>query len=567
VNELPEVTVYVDDILTGKIASGRLVKLACERYIADLKRTDINFDAMAAKRVIDFFPKYFHHTTGEWRGQPFVLQPWQQFCVANLFGFKNKSGFRRYRNSYLEIGRKNGKTALAAGIALYMLIGDGEARAECYSSATKLDQAKICFMEARRMVRSSMDLKKHIRVLRASLSVESNDSTFSPLGSDHSNLDGLNIHCSIVDEVHAHKSRDLYDVLQTATGARQQSIIFCITTAGSNPDPETSIAFQLREFGVSVLEGHAQDDTSFYYIAAMDPKDDWRNEENWIKSNPSLGVTVGVEALRNEAKKVKNLVSAQNAFKRYRMNMWVETEKVWITSEDWDACNLGPIDLGQLEGKRAYVGADLAKRGDTSSIILYFPVQEGLEHNTVLSFIFLPHERLLQKQQAEKTPWKRWERNQKIFTCPGAYIRAEFLADWIETLDGRYQLQDFVYDKAYMSDLLPKLEDMGWTSDPKDEYAPRHLIEIPQTFLGMHPCIQVLEEQIANRGINHGGHPVLSWMCRQVVIIENDQSLARFSKRKSKSKIDGIVALSMVTFAAKIREAEPETDEPEIWFA
>lgn len=557
VNKLLAVNTYVDNVLSGKLPAGRLVKLACERYRNDLQRTDIHFDADAAARVIKFFATYFHHTTGEWRGKPFRLEPWQQFVIANLFGFKNLDGNRRFRNSYLEIARKNGKTATAAGLGLYMLIGDGEARAEVYSSATKLDQAKICFMEARRMVRSSLDLKKHIRILRNNLSVESNDSVFCPLGSDHSNLDGLNIHASVIDEVHAHKNRELYDVLQTATGSRQQSLIFCITTAGSNPDPETSIAYQLRQFGVSILEGHTKDDTSFYYIACMDPKDDWRDESNWLKSNPNLNVSVQLEALRNEAKKVKNLVSAQNAFKRYRMNLWTETEKVWIGAEAWNACHLADIDVHQLEGKQAYVGADLAKRADTSALILFFPKQTGLEHNTILPFIFLPHERLAFKDQEEKTPWRMWEQGKKIFTCPGSYTRAEFLADWIETLDGRFELLDFVYDKAYMSDLLPKLEDMGWSSNPAEEYAPRHLIEIPQTFMGMHPCIQVLEELITSKEINHGGHPVLSWMLSQVVVVENDASLCRFSKRKSKSKIDGIVALAMVAYRSKIKAATP----------
>ena len=249
--------------------------------------------------------------------------------------------------------------------------------------------------------------------------------------------------------------------------------------------------------------------------------------------------------------------SARNAFLRYRMNLWTETEKIWLTSEDWNGCNLGPIDLKQLEGKKAYVGGDLAKRGDTSSIILYFPKQDGLDNITILPFIFLPAERLKQKEEIEKVPWKTWERNQKIFTCPGAFIRAEFLADWIETLNGRFELLDFVYDRAYMSDLIPKLEDMGWSSDPGDDYAPRHLIEVPQTFLGMHPCVQVVEENIINKEINHAGHPVLAWMCSQVVIVENDASLSRFSKRKSKSKIDGIVALAMVSYRAKIKAATP----------
>lgn len=556
-NKIKSVERYVSGVLSGKIVAGRLVELACERYRKDLKRSDIIFDAEAAKRVIGFFETLFFHTTGEFRGKPFILEDWQQFVIANLFGFKNSDGFRRYRTSYLEVARKNGKTALAAGLGLFMLIGDNEARAEIYSAATKLDQAKICFSEASRMVRSSAELKNYITVLKNNLSIEENFSKFEPLGSDYSSLDGLNIHAGIIDEMHAHKSRDLFDVLQTSTGSRRQSLIFCITTAGSSPDASISIAYQLREFGVSILEGNAVDDTSFYYIATMDEKDDWQDEKNWLKSNPNLEVSVKLQDLRNEANKVKKMPSARNAFLRYRMNLWTETEKVWLTAEDWQGCNLEPIDIPALEGKKAFVGADLAKRGDTSSIILYFPKQDGLEHITILPFIFLPSERLERKAEIEKVPWKTWEQNQQIFTCDGAFIRAEFLADWIETLDGRFELLDFVYDRAYMSDLIPKLEDMGWSVDPGDDCAPRHLIEIPQTFMGMHPAIQCVEENIINKEINHAGHPVLSWMCSQVVIVENDQSLCRFSKRKSKSKIDGIVALAMVALRAKIKAATP----------
>ena len=313
-NKIIAVERYVSAVLSGKVVAGRLVKLACERYRKDLKRKDIIFDADAARRVIGFFETLFFHTTGEFRGKPFILGDWQQFVIANLFGFKNLDGFRRYRTSYLEIARKNGKTALAAGLGLYMLIGDNEARAEIYSAATKLDQAKICFSEASRMVRSSPELKNYINVLKNNLSIEENFSKFEPLGSDYSSLDGLNIHAGIIDEMHAHRSRDLFDVLQTSTGSRRQSLIFCITTAGSNPDPSISIAFQMREFGVSILEGNTVDDTSFYYIACMDEKDDWQDEKNWLKSNPNLEISVKLQDLRNEANKVKKNAERKKRF-------------------------------------------------------------------------------------------------------------------------------------------------------------------------------------------------------------------------------------------------------------
>jgi phage terminase large subunit-like protein len=545
---------YASDILSKKIPAGEPVRLACQRFNDDLKRGDLYFDNSAAERVEDFFKLLVHHTTGEYRGQNFILEPWQQFIIYNLFGWKYKdTGLRRYRIGYIEVARKNGKTFLAAAIALYLLVGDNENRAEIFSAATKLDQARLCFREASRIVRSSAELKKYINVLKNNLSVEETFSRFEPLGADYSSLDGLNIHGCVVDELHAHKSRELWDVLVTSTGSRRQSLIVAITTAGANPDPETSICYQIRQDCISILKGEAVDDSIFSYIATLDQGDDWRDESLWIKSNPNLDISVKRDDLQIEAKKAARTPSQLFPFLRYKMNVWTETSKTWLQADVWNACNIEKIDVKTLEGKKCFIGADLAKRGDTSSLVLYFPKQDGISINTVVPFIFLPSERLAYKEQQEKTPWRRWEQNKHIFTCPGAFIKAEYLADFIESLDSRFEILDFVYDKSYMSDLLPILIDMGWTDDPNNKFAPRYLVEIPQTFLGMHPCIQYLEELITTKSLNHGGHPVLAWMVSQVVLVENDTDLCRFSKRKSRSKIDAIVALSMVAYRAKVK--------------
>ena len=286
---------------------------------------------------------------------------------------------RRFRVAHVEVARKNGKTTLWCGIGLYMLFADGEPGAEVYCAATKKDQARLLFHEAERMRKASPSLKKRIQNFRDNMSVVATASKFEPLGADSDTLDGLNVHCALVDELHAHKTRDLWDVLDTATGARRQPLMAAITTAGFN---RLSICYKQNEYGQKVLEGVLDDDAFFVYIATIDqphenePGDDWEDEKNWAKANPGLGVSVKIDDLRRKAKKAKNEPTALNAFLRLHLNVWTQQDTRWMPMDKWNECagfvsstakdprELEREVLELLAGKMCYGALDLSSKID-----------------------------------------------------------------------------------------------------------------------------------------------------------------------------------------------------------
>jgi phage terminase large subunit-like protein len=559
--------IYVDGVLDGSIVSGELTRLAVKRYQRDLNNKQYYFDEKAARHAIHFFETFLHHTTGRWAGNLFILEPWQVFIIANIFGFKKHDGTRRFRIAYNEVARKNGKSTLAAGIGVYCLIADNESRAEVFSAATKKDQAKIVFSEAKRMIKSSPDLKRFAKILVHNISVSETYSKFEALGADSDTMDGLNIHCAIIDELHAHKSREMWDVLLTATGARSQPLIFSITTAGFDKS-EASICWLQHEYSGKILKGEIEDDSYFAFIATLNDGDKWEDEKNWKKSNPNLGVSLNIEDLRQEADRAKKAPTSLNPFLRYKMNIWTAAEKSWLTGDQWNACNLGEIDPLSLEGKVCYLGMDLAKKVDTSALVLVFPPENETDNYIVLPFIFLPGETLADRQRTERIPWLDWKKRNLIFTTQGKVTQIEEILDMIEILDGRYQIKDIMYDRWRAPEILPQLEEIGWSADPNDSLASRYLIEHGQGFKDMSPAIRNLEELAISGRINHGGHEVLAWQVSCVAISEDDAGNVKFSKRKSKGKIDAVVSLAMAAYRAKVHPQEEKSvyDERGILF-
>jgi phage terminase large subunit-like protein len=317
------VTAYARAVTDGQVLTNRLVRLACERHLDDLNSVGtrgLRFDPQAAQHAIDFFG-FLRHSKGEWAGQAFALAPWQAFVVGALFGWKRADGLRRFRTAYCAVPRKNGKSTLSAGIGLYLLVADGEQGAEIYSAATSRDQARIVFDEAKRMVGSSPALKRRVGILINNLHVAATSSRFMPLSSDSSTMDGLNVHGAVIDELHAHRTRNVVDVLDTATGARRQPLLFEITTAGYD---RHSICYEHHHYSIKVLEGMVPDDSWFAFIAAADEHDDWTDPKVWQKANPSFGLSVKADDLARKAEKAIALPGAQNAFRRMHLNEWTE---------------------------------------------------------------------------------------------------------------------------------------------------------------------------------------------------------------------------------------------------
>ena len=365
------VTAYARAVAEGQILTNRLVRLACERHLDDLSSATargLRFDTAAARHAIDFFG-FLRHSKGEWAGQTFALAPWQAFVVGCLFGWQRSDGLRRFRTAYCAVPRKNGKSTLSAGIGLYLLVADGEQGAEIYSAATTRDQARIVFDEAKRMVGSSPALKRRVGILINNLHVAATASRFMPLSSDSSTMDGLNVHGAIIDELHAHRTRHVVDVLETATGARRQPLLFEITTAGYD---RHSICYEHQDYSIKVLEGTVPDDSWFAFIAAADEGDDWTDPEVWRKANPNFGLSVKEDDLARKAEKAIALPGAQNAFRRMHLNEWTEQAERWIDLAAWDACD-GPVALELLRGRPCFGGLDLSTTTDVTALAWVFP--------------------------------------------------------------------------------------------------------------------------------------------------------------------------------------------------
>ena len=364
-------TAYARSVSEGVIPANRLLRLACERHLGDLARgagRGLRFDLAAARHAIDFFG-FLRHSKGEWAGEPFTLAPWQAFLVGSLFGWKRDDGLRRFRTAYCAVPRKNGKSTTSAGIGLYLLVADGEQGAEVYSAATTRDQARIVFDEAKRMVATSPALRRRVELLINNLHVAASASRFMPLSSDSSTMDGLNVHGAIIDELHAHKTRGVVDVLDTATGARRQPLLFEITTAGYD---RHSICFEHHDYSIKVLDGVLQDDSWFAYIAAADEDDDWTDAKVWRKANPNFGISVKEDDLARKAEKAIALPGAQNAFRRLHLNQWTEQAERWIDMAAWDACD-APVDLERLRGRPCFGGLDLSTTTDVTALAWVFP--------------------------------------------------------------------------------------------------------------------------------------------------------------------------------------------------
>jgi phage terminase large subunit-like protein len=533
---------YAKDIQTGKIISCEWVKLAVQRHFNDLERDfEHYFDETAADTVLEFF-SFLQHSKGEWAGQIFELEPWQIFQVYMLFGWKHKeTGMRRFRTFYLEVARKNGKTTLAAGIGLYLMDGDDEPGAEIYAAATKFDQAKICHVEAERMVKSSIFLKDHLEVHVNNIFNEYTNSFFRPLGRDHDSLDGLNTHGCIIDEVHAHKTRDLWDVIETSTGARRQSLIFAITTAGFN---RQTLCFELHDHTKKILEGAITDDTFLGFIYTIDEEDDWEDESLWIKANPNLNVSVKLDDLQAKAKRAKEIPSALNSFLRLHLNVWTESETRWIPQKTWMTC-AEACDLDSLKGQLCYGGLDLSSNKDITAFVLCFPPTPTRVNYIVLCRFFIPKSNMTIRVHNDRVPYDVWERQGLLTATPGTSIDYNYIINQIGQDVRDYDLAEIAFDRWGATKIVQDLADLGFEKPEDNPHAQRFLIPFGQGYISMNSPMKELENLILAGKISHGGNPVLSWMASNVVVSEDPAGNIKPDKKRSIEKIDGIVAMIM----------------------
>ena len=537
---------YIKDVLSGKILICKFARQAVERHVNDLKKSrekefPYEFCPAEGMRVIKFF-EFLRHSKGEWAGQVFKLSPWQQFITYVVFGWLRKSDrLRRFRTVYLEVPRKNGKTTWAAGIGLYMLDGDDEPGAEIYAAATKKDQAKICHTEAERMVKRSPMLRDHIGIFRDNLHVESTSSKFEPLGRDYDSLDGLNIHGAIVDELHVHKSRDMFDVLDTATGSRRQPLIFTITTAGFD---RQTICYELHEYLLKILDGIIEDDTFFGSIYTIDEGDDWKSEKTWAKANPNYGVSVYPHDMKRKVVRAAEMPTALNAFLRKHLNIWTQSETAWITAEQWNSCN-SQVDDNSLYGRTCYGGLDLATNIDIAAWVMVFSPIDNDDVFKVLCRFFIPQDNIEKRVRRDRVPYDVWVRQGYIFATPGNRINLDFVVSQIDRDATTFDIMEIAYDRWGANQVVKQLQNLGFDEPINDKYAPRTLVRFGQGFASMNPPSKELERLVLGNEIAHGGNPVLAWMMSNVIMSEDPAGNIKPNKAKSRERIDGITALLM----------------------
>lgn len=491
-----------------------------------------HYDKVKADRAVTFINN-LSHTKGKWAGKRFDLLPWQEQIVRDLFGIVKEDGNRQFLTAYIEIPKKNGKSELAAAIALYLLYADNEASAEVYGAACDRNQASIVFDVAKQMVQMSRPLEKRSKIMGATKRIVnySNAGFYQVLSAETGTKHGLNVSGLVFDEIHAQPNRHLYDVLTKGSGdAREQPLFFIITTAGTE---RNSICYELHTKALDILNGRKKD-TSFYPVVyGLSDEDDWNDEANWRRANPSLGHTIGIDRVREAYQQALDNPAEENVFKQLRLNMWTSSSVAWIPEHVYAKGN-DPIQYDSLKGRSCYAGLDLSSTSDITAFVLVFPPRFEEENYIVLPFFWLPEDTLELRCRRDHVLYDVWERQGYIKTTEGNVVHYGFIERFIEDLSEIYHIKEIAYDRWNATQMVQNLEGMGLT-----------MVPFGQGYKDMSPPSKELYKLMMEGKIQHGGHPVLKWMGQNVVMRQDPAGNIKPDKGKSVEKIDGIVALIM----------------------
>ncbi|HFU3729917.1 terminase large subunit [Streptococcus suis] len=491
-----------------------------------------HYDEAKADRAVTFINN-LSHTKGKWAGKRFDLLPWQEQIVRDLFGIVKEDGNRQFLTAYIEIPKKNGKSELAAAIALYLLYADNEASAEVYGAACDRNQASIVFDVAKQMVQMSRPLEKRSKIMGATKRIVnySNAGFYQVLSAETGTKHGLNVSGLVFDEIHAQPNRHLYDVLTKGSGdAREQPLFFIITTAGTD---RNSICYELHTKALDILNGRKKD-TSFYPVVyGLSDEDDWNDEANWRRANPSLGHTIGIDRVREAYQQALDNPAEENVFKQLRLNMWTSSSVAWIPEHVYAKGN-DPIQYESLKGRSCYAGLDLSSTSDITAFVLVFPPRFEEENYIVLPYFWLPEDTLELRCRRDHVLYDVWERQGYIKTTEGNVVHYGFIEKFIEDLSEIYHIKEIAYDRWNATQMVQNLEGMGLT-----------MVPFGQGYKDMSPPSKELYKLMMEGKIQHGGHPVLKWMGQNVVMRQDPAGNIKPDKEKSVEKIDGIVALIM----------------------
>lgn len=542
---------YARRVVDGKQPAGKYVRFACERHLKDLerKRFPYTFEKDAAAHVCHFVER-LQHTKGKWAQQRerITLEPWQVFILSCVFGWKSKkTGVRRFREAYLEVPRKNGKSILAAAVGLYCLAADREFGAEVYSGATTEKQAWEVFRPARLMVSRSPDLQAYfgIDVAAKALYSEEDGSRFEPLIGNPG--DGSSPSCALVDEYHEHKDSDLFDTMQTGMGSRDQPLMFVITTAGSNmggPCYEKRLEVQ------KILSGVFKDDRIFGVIYGLDEEDDWKEPESWKKANPNYGVSLSEDFLSAQVAAAIRTPSRQNSVKTKHFNIWVGAKEAWLNMEHWSRQADPTLTVESLSDCSSWVGLDLATKLDIAARVSVFTrVVEGQLHYYLIPHFYLPEDALIDSKNAKQ--YRGWAEQGHIQLMDGAEIDFAQIQEDILSLPSRQKVEEVDYDPWQATQIAQAVRAEGVEA-----------VEIKNTVGNLSPAMREFEAALAAGRLHHPDNPVFNWMASNVVAKEDakENIFPRKETQDSPNKIDGIVAALFGMGRAMLHEEDGGVD-------
>ncbi len=498
------------------------------------------------ERAVQFINQ-LKHTKGGWAGKSFELRPWQENDIIRpLFGTIRPDGLRQYRTCYVEMPRKNGKTELAAGVALYLFLADGEPGAEVYSAAIDRDQASLVFNAAASMVRASAPLNRSVNIIdsrRTMARVDSN-SFYRAIPADSAGRHGYNAHGVVYDELHAAPNRELWDVLTTSTGARRQPVIFVITTAGHD---RNSICWELHDYAIKVRDGIIEDPTFLPVIYAAEQDDDWTDEAVWYKANPALGDFRHIDEMAAFANKAKEAPGNQNAFRQLYLDQWTEQEQRWLDLGVYDE-NGGEVDRQSLVGKDCYAGLDLASTQDICALELFFPDEDG--GGDWLHFYFVPEEGSQLRSRRDRVPYPLWAEQGFLVETAGEIVDYNFIRKTLNDLvDEGFMIREIGYDRFGATQLVTDLQSDGFTCFP-----------ISQSFASLGPPTREFEKRLLERKFRGLGetNPVTRWAASNEAVDTDIYGNIKPSKKHSHERIDPIAAMVMATDRASRHVAEDE---------
>jgi phage terminase large subunit-like protein len=565
------VTKYCNDVLAGRIVAGGLARKACQRHLDDMRdgpERGLSWDKDAALRAIRFFPDVLCLPE---IGTPFALEPWEQFVVGSLYGWKGPDGYRRFRTAYVEVGKGNGKSPLAGGIGIYMLAADREREAQCFAAATTQEQAHILFQDAVKMVQGSPVLRSRITTSGTrkifNLAHPASGSFFRPISSEHKGLDGKRVHYAALDEIHEHPTSIVVDKMRAGTKGRRQALIFEITNSGYD---RTSVCWNHHDYSRKVLEGVLENDSWFAYICGLDPCpdclaagktqpdfsckncDDWRDPKIWPKANPNLGVSISHKYLEEQVAEAIGMPSKENIVKRLNFCIWTEQSERWMPIDKWDACG-APFSEDALRGEVCFGGLDLASTADFASFCRLFPPTDEREAWAALWRFYIPEAKL--EERIRKDPghsWSVWKDQGLLCATPGNIIDYDFIRADIQELAEQCLIQEIAFDRWNATQLVTQLGGDGFTMVPTG-----------QGFASMNAPTSELMKLVMGKQLMHGGNPVARWMASNAAVEIDSSGFIKLSKKKSADKIDGMAALCDALSRAMVAPEGNYTD-PEV---